>query len=135
VTDLGAVRPIETSSLVQQVTREIRRSVLAGRLLPGQAFSLSEGQHELHLVMLRAAATAWDLHVLEMLWRAAERYIRMAFGDRDTDPHEHGRRGHVHEELVEVFETGDPVAVEAAVRVHLDDDEHLARHALAPIFR
>jgi DNA-binding GntR family transcriptional regulator len=225
VTDLNAVRPIETSSLVQQVTLEIRRSILAGRLHPGQEFSqrgiatqlnvslipvrealrsleeqglvitrpgrsamvapldaadlagiyrlrrqiepdlaarsapllqprdfaemrrlvallndegldldeVYEGHHELHLVMLRPAATAWDLHILEMLWRAAERYIRMAFGARDADPHEHGRRGHAHEELVDVFEAGDPVAVEAAVRAHLDDNEHLARHALAPI--
>jgi DNA-binding GntR family transcriptional regulator len=225
VTDLSAVRPIETSSLVQQVTVEIRRSIIAGRLQPGQEFSLRgiatqlnvslipvrealrsleeqglvitrpgrsalvapldaadlagiyrlrrqiepdlaarsapllqphdfaemrrlvallndegldlnevyEGHHEFHLVMLRPVATAWDMHILEMLWRAAERYICMAFGARDARPHEHSRRRHVHEELVDVCKAGDRVAVEVAVRAHLDANEHLARHALAPV--
>lgn len=225
MTDVSAVRPIEPSSVGHQVTMEIRRSILAGRLRPGQEFSLRgiatqlnvslipvrealrsleeqglvitrpgrsamvapldaadlagiyrlrrqiepdlaarsaallqpgdfvemrrlvallndesldldevyEGHHELHLEMLRPAATTWDLHILEMLWRAAERYIRMAFGATDPTPHDHGRRGHVHEDLVNAFETGDPVTVEAAVRDHLDENERIARHALAPI--
>ena len=36
----GSVRPIETRSLSEQVTNEIRRSILAGSLAPGQSLSL-----------------------------------------------------------------------------------------------
>jgi DNA-binding GntR family transcriptional regulator len=36
----GSVRPIETRSLSEQVTNEIRRSILAGALPPGQSLSL-----------------------------------------------------------------------------------------------
>jgi DNA-binding GntR family transcriptional regulator len=36
----GPVRPIETRSLSEQVTNEIRRSILAGSLPPGQSLSL-----------------------------------------------------------------------------------------------
>ena len=37
----GSVRPIETRSLSEQVTNEIRRSILAGALPPGQSLSLA----------------------------------------------------------------------------------------------
>lgn len=225
MSDVSLLRPVDTASLVQQVTVELRRSILAGRLKPGQEFSLRtvaaqlgvslipvrealrsleeqglvitrpgrsamvapldhgdlagiyrlrrqiepdlaarscqmlelahitemrrlvdllnnedlnlddiyEGHHELHLEMLRPAATAWDLHILEMLWRAAERYIRVAFGRLDADPHEHGRRGHVHGELLDVFQHGGPDAVRAAVSAHLDDNERIAQRALTTI--
>ena len=36
----GSVRPIETRSVSEQVTTEIRRSILAGALPPGQSLSL-----------------------------------------------------------------------------------------------
>lgn len=36
----GSVRPIESRSLSEQVTNEIRRSILAGALPPGQSLSL-----------------------------------------------------------------------------------------------
>jgi len=36
------VRPIESRSVVEQVTAELRRSILAGALEPGQEFSLRE---------------------------------------------------------------------------------------------
>jgi len=36
------VRPIESRSVVEQVTTEIRRSILSGALAPGQEFSLRE---------------------------------------------------------------------------------------------
>jgi DNA-binding GntR family transcriptional regulator len=207
-TDPAQIRPLHQSSLVSQVTVEIRRSILAGRLRPGQEFSLRaiasqlgvslipvltrpgrsamvapldaadlagiydlrrqiepklaarssqllrsphiqelrrlvglisdesrgldgvyESHHELHLEMLRPAATAWDLHILSRLWRAAERYIRVAFGGLDDHPHEHARRGHVHAELVDAFESGDV----DAVRGHLDANERVAQGALANI--
>src|ERR1700730_4476273 len=37
-----SVRPVQAPSVVDQVTKEIRRSILAGTLRPGQEFSLRE---------------------------------------------------------------------------------------------
>lgn len=217
------VRPIATTSVVDEVTREIRRSILSGAMKPGSSFSLRnlaaelevsfipvrealrrlEGQglvvtqrgrsarvaplssedlhgiyrlrrqlepeiaarsctllsgenydrlaasvemfgnealgidevydahHAFHLELLRPAATAWDIVTLETLWRAAERYIRLAFSQLDDIPAEHSRRGHVHDELLATFRTQDPDAVAHAVLHHLDDNEALAQQALA----
>ena len=38
----AAVRPIESRSVVEQVTTELRRSILSGDLAPGQEFALRE---------------------------------------------------------------------------------------------
>lgn len=38
----ASVRPIESRSVVEQVTSELRRSILAGALAPGREFSLRE---------------------------------------------------------------------------------------------
>jgi DNA-binding GntR family transcriptional regulator len=220
--DLTGVRAITATSVVDEVTREIRRSILSGALKPGTGFSLRklagelgvsfipvrealrrlEGQglvvaehgrsarvaplssedlhgiyrlrrqiepeiasrscllltdedcdrlessvelfgdesmgidevydahHEFHLDLLRPAATGWDIVTLETLWRAAERYIRLAFSQLDDVPAEHSRRGHAHEDLLNAFRTRDPRKVARAVRRHLNDNEALAQHAL-----
>lgn len=217
-----SVRQLDTTSVVDQVTKEIRRSILSGALRPGQEFSLREiagelgvsfipvrealrrleGQglvvtqrgksasvaplshedlhgiyrlrrqvepeiaarscllltdeefesldkiaktfaderlgideiyeahHSFHLELLRPAATSWDIQTLENLWHAAERYIRLAFLDLDTKPHEHDRREHAHHELIDTFRSQDPEAVEAAVLHHLDANEQIAQRAI-----
>src|ERR1700734_46113 len=43
------VRPIERASIVENVAREIRRSVLTGNLHPGQSCSISELSAQLHV--------------------------------------------------------------------------------------
>ncbi|MEU0119127.1 GntR family transcriptional regulator [Streptomyces bobili] len=90
-----------------------------------------DAHHNFHLALLAPAATNWDVTTLETLWRAAERYIRLAFSARDAEPTEHSRRGHAHGELLEVFCTRDPDAVTAAVLHHLHDNEEIAQGALA----
>lgn len=219
------VRAVEPESVVEQVTKEIRRSILSGALKPGQKFSLREiatqleisfipvrealrqleaqglvitrpgksavvaplshddltgiyrlrrllepyiaarsctllddadftriggyvdmfgrddlgiddvyeAHHQFHLELLRPAATAWDLRVLEGLWHAAERYLRLAFLKLDAEPREHHRREHAHAALVETFRLGDPERVSLAVIHHLDDNEMLAQKALDPV--
>ncbi len=77
---------------------------------------------------LAPAATAWDT----LLWRAAERYIRIGFGLLDLDPDEHIRRRHAHEDLVAVFRQRDPDAAAQAVFTHLDHNEQIALSALGP---
>jgi DNA-binding GntR family transcriptional regulator len=219
----GPLRRVEARSVVEQVTAEIRRAIISGRLEPGQEFSLRElaGQlgvsfipvrealrsleneglvqtrpgrsavvapvhlddlhgiyrlrHRLepeiarrscllltsdvldnlekeaasfgrldlgidevyeahqafHLALLAPAATDWDVRTLTTLWRAAERYIRIGFRTLDPEPQEHQRREHAHEDLITVFRSQDPLAVEQAVDEHLERNEQLARSALA----
>src|SRR3984885_12294530 len=187
----GSVRPIESRSLSEQVTNEVRRSILAGTLPPGQSLSLrkladqlevsfipvrdalrvleSEGlvvnppgrsasvapldleefhaiyrvrrllepdlarrsvpqlehaeldrlyqaaaefggaersmddiyddHRAFHLALLAPAASAWDIRILIMNWRASERYVRIGFGLLDPDPTEHDRRREDHQLL------------------------------------
>jgi DNA-binding GntR family transcriptional regulator len=89
-----------------------------------------EAHHEFHRALLAPAATAWDLSTLETLWRAAERYIRLAFSARDDDPHEHRNRAQVHGELVDAYKTQDPEQVHAATLSHLDHNEAIAHGAV-----
>lgn len=92
-----------------------------------------EAHHTFHLELLQPAATAWDLRILEGLWHAGERYVRLAFSDLDSVPDEHQRRKRVHATLLEVFRAGDPDEVAAAVLQHLDENEQLAQRALGPV--
>jgi DNA-binding GntR family transcriptional regulator len=86
--------------------------------------------HEFHLRLLEPAATEWDIRVLNTLWRAAERYIRIGFGKLDPQPSEHSRREHAHEELLTAFRTRRPDAVHDAITRHLEHNETLAQNAL-----
>ena len=218
----SSVRPIETRSVVGQVTAELRRSILAGALPPGSEFSLREiasmlnvsfipvrealrslegeglvvtrpgrsavvtpldradldgiyrlrhqlepeiagracnllsdseldaleaqtvefgrpdvgidaiyeAHHEFHLALLAPAMTEWDNRMLTILWRAAERYIRIGFGRLDPEPAEHDRREHSHRSLIEVFRTRDVTDVAAAMHEHLEHNESIALRAL-----
>lgn len=219
------VRTLEPTSVADQVTKEVRRSILSGDLKPGQSFSLREisdqlgvsfipvrealrrldsqglvvmkagksavvapmshedlhgiyrlrrqlepeiasrsctmlnegdyrriegyvemfgdehlgidevyeAHHQFHLELLRPAATAWDIRILEGLWHAAERYIRLAFSGLDSAPGEHNRRGHVHFDLLDTCRTGDPKKVSRAIVHHLDENEAIAQKALDPV--
>jgi DNA-binding GntR family transcriptional regulator len=89
-----------------------------------------EAHHQFHRALLAPAATAWDLSTLETLWRAAERYIRLAFSARDDDPHEHPNRAQAHGELVDAYKSQDPEQVQAATRSHLDHNESIAHGAI-----
>ena len=90
-----------------------------------------EAHQAFHLALLAPVATEWDIRTLTTLWRAAERYIRIGFRALDPQPQEHRRREHAHEDLLTVFRTRDPQAVEQAVSEHLERNERLARSALS----
>lgn len=85
---------------------------------------------QFHLALLAPAATAWDIRVLTMLWRSAERYVRIGFGRLDRDPHEHERREQAHEELIAAFRKRDPDLAAQAIYDHLARNEDTARMAL-----
>lgn len=92
-----------------------------------------EAHHAFHAGLLAPAATAWDLRILEGLWHSAERYVRLAFAQRDTDPQEPERRWRAHQDLVDVTRTRDARKVAGATRRHLLDNEAIAVQALDPI--
>jgi DNA-binding GntR family transcriptional regulator len=201
----GSVRPIETRSVSEQVTNEIRRSILAGALPPGQSLSLRRLADQLgvsfipvrdalrvlvdleefhaiyrvrrmlepdlarrsvpqleqaelgrlyqaaaefggaersmddiyddhrafHLALLAPAASAWDIRILMMSWRASERYVRIGFGLLDPDPREHDRRREAHQLLVDAFRERDPQVAARALEDHLALNEELAHTALS----
>ncbi|MBB2893455.1 GntR family transcriptional regulator [Flexivirga oryzae] len=83
-----------------------------------------------HLALLAPAASSWDARILMQLWRAGERYIRIAFGLLDPDPHEHDRRREAHQLLVKKFRTRDPETAATALDIHLEHNETLAIRAL-----
>jgi DNA-binding GntR family transcriptional regulator len=89
-----------------------------------------EAHHEFHMRLLTPAATEWDVRILNTLWRAAERYIRIGFGKLDPQPDEHSRREHAHEELLTAFRSRDADTVCAAITSHLEHNEVLAQKAL-----
>jgi DNA-binding GntR family transcriptional regulator len=89
-----------------------------------------DAHHDFHTELLRPAATAWDLRILDTLWRAAERYVRVAFGRLDPDPAEHRRRAAVHTDILDTFRTRDARAVRRAVLHHLDENEQIAKSAI-----
>lgn len=92
--------------------------------------AIYEDHHAFHLALFAPAATSWDLRVLNTLWRASERYIRIGFGSLDPIPDEHQRREHAHNELVRVFRQRDPAIAANAVREHLERNEATALRAL-----
>jgi DNA-binding GntR family transcriptional regulator len=89
-----------------------------------------EAHLEFHLGLLRPAATAWDLRVLQMLWRAAERYVHVAFATLGSVPGQRARSVAAHGQLVEAFRSQDANAVRAAIVEHLDANERTAQRAI-----
>lgn len=222
MTSAAFVRPVEAASVVERVTTEIRRSIVAGRLEPGQEFSLrqiaaqlgvsfipvrealrsleAEGllvtrrgrsavvapldaeelraicrlrrqiepdlnilaseqisaaeldrleafiefcngselrpdehydrQHNFHLDLVRPAATAWDLRILERLWRAIERYIRI--GSQQLEPGELDDLEVLQRDLIAAFRSRDPERVRAVTLRRLETAERIARRSLTP---
>lgn len=87
-----------------------------------------EAHQDFHAALIAPAATTWDMRVLNSLWNAAERYIRVGFGT--TNPEENLRIQKEHERLVEILRARDPDAVAEAVLEHLKHNEVSARRAL-----
>lgn len=118
------------TSITKPVIAELEQLVATvGRADLGM-HEVYEAHRELHLAVLRPAATSWDLRILDTLWQAAERYVRVGFGRLDPDPDEHRRREGSHRVLVDAIRTGDGERVRQVLEAHLDESERLARQAL-----
>lgn len=219
MTSAAFVRPVEAASVVERVTTEIRRSIVAGRLEPGQEFSLrqiaaqlgvsfipvrealrsleAEGllvtrrgrsavvapldaeelraicrlrrqiepdlntlasaqiasseldrleasielcnrpdlrsddrydrYHNFYLDLVRPAATAWDVRILERLWRAIERYVRL--GAQRPDPSDPTADA-LQREMLAAFRSRNPEAVRSATLRRLEAAERIAARAV-----
>jgi DNA-binding GntR family transcriptional regulator len=87
--------------------------------------------HVFHTELVRPAATAWDLRILERLWRALERYVR--FGSRRPDrdgsdarfPDPAPKRA-----LLAAYRSGDPDAVREATLRNIDAQERIGGRGL-----
>lgn len=220
-----AVGPIETLSMVDRVTEEIRRFIVSGELAPGQEFSLrqlatqlgvsfipvrealrsleAEGLletrrgrsaivapldsgelraicqlrrqiepelreraarlitpveldrldgtlaaltdpstsredcyrlgHELHVDLVAPAATTWDLRILERLWRAMERYLRIGETRTGEVPGAWHWDSAPERELLAAYRSGDPAALRSATLGAIAVRERAAERALAPV--
>src|SRR5882757_3296563 len=91
--------------------------------------TLWDTHNALHLLLLRPAASRWDMRVLEQLWRAAERYTRVVF---DSSFEQRAERHAAHQTLVTAAGTRSPTDLARALDEHLIANEQacLARLAL-----
>ena len=92
---------------------------------------LYERGHAFHTDLVRPAATAWDLRILERLWRALERYVRV--GCRPVEPDVPGLRtpdAQVMFDLVVAYRSGDPDAVRDATLRNIAALERIAQRGL-----
>jgi DNA-binding GntR family transcriptional regulator len=79
--------------------------------------------HELHLVLLRPAASEWDLRILGQLWHASDRYTRVVFDTYAVTPPDRAARAAMHRALIAAARSGSPAEIRRAVSEHLSDNE------------
>ncbi len=93
--------------------------------------TIYEAHRDFHAALLDPAATDWDRRTLNLLWQAAERYIRIGFSKADPAPEDNRRRQHAHEHLLDAYRSRDPGVVAEAVLAHLARNERTALRALS----
>jgi DNA-binding GntR family transcriptional regulator len=90
---------------------------------PEDPDDLWEAHHELHLTLLRPAATEWDLRVLAQLWHASDRYTRMVFDTYGMGEEQRVHRNQVHRSLLAAARSGSPAETRRSVMEHLSENE------------
>jgi DNA-binding GntR family transcriptional regulator len=82
-----------------------------------------EIHRDLHWALIAAGANVWTQRVLEPLWRATERYVRL-FVTRYRSPDDALQ---MHRALVAAYEGGDPDAFAAELTEHFAETERVVR--------
>jgi DNA-binding GntR family transcriptional regulator len=90
-----------------------------------------DAHRNLLLDLLRPAATNWDLRMLQMLWRATERYLRVGFDLLDRTASDADRFDSAERDLLAGYRTQDPEQARAAMLRHVDWNERIADRGLA----
>ena len=86
-----------------------------------------------HTVLVRPAASKWDLRLLRPLWDAAERYSRLVFDPVEWTDATAAERRHAHQDLVAASRSDDPKKVENELRHHLESNLETILRRLSPI--
>jgi DNA-binding GntR family transcriptional regulator len=79
--------------------------------------------HELHLALVRPAASEWDLRILSQLWHASDRYTRLVFDPYAVSAPDRESRAAAHRALLAAARSGSPAEIRRAVSEHLSDNQ------------
>jgi DNA-binding GntR family transcriptional regulator len=81
---------------------------------------LRDGAHvAFHALVVEPAASTWDWRVLDVLWRASERYLAIVIGKIRVQEGPSGIRNR-HLAILEAASAGSPEQLRSAVIEHLD---------------
>lgn len=89
--------------------------------------------HELHLALLRPAASEWDLRIVSQLWHASDRYTRLVFDPYAVSAPDRQWRESAHRALLAAARSGSPAEVRQAVSEHLSDNEAACLERIAAL--
>src|SRR5579875_698136 len=92
---------------------------------------LWDSHHELHLALLRPAASEWDLRILGQLWHASDRYTRVVFDPYPVSGPDRVSRENAHRALLAAARSGSPAEIRRAVTEHLSDNEAACLEGIA----
>jgi DNA-binding GntR family transcriptional regulator len=87
--------------------------------------------HDLHMLLMRPAATEWDLRILAQLWHACDRYTRIVFDPYAVSEKDKAARHAAHRALLAAARSHSPAEARMAVSSHLSENEAGALEALA----
>ena len=99
----------------------------------GDIDELWESHHELHLALLRPAASEWDLRILAQLWHASDRYTRVVFDPYAVGSRDREAREAAHRALLASARSGSPAEIRRAVSEHLSDNEVACLEGIAAL--
>lgn len=94
---------------------------------------LWEYHHELHLALLRPAASEWDMRILSQLWHASDRYTRLVFDPYAVSAPDRQSREDAHRALLAAARSGSPAEIRLAVSEHLSDNEAACLERIASL--
>jgi len=92
-----------------------------------------ELHRQFHTALIRPAASDWDLRVLEPLWDAAERYIRIVFEPFEGAHVTMAQRERIHNRLVVAAASRSPEVVRENLHEHLDKNLTATLKLMGPV--
>ena len=94
-----------------------------------------QSHHDLHLALVRPAASDWDLRILAQLWHASDRYTRVVFDPYAVSPEQSTSREAAHRALFAAARSGSPAEIRRALTEHLSDNEAACLEGIAVLAR
>jgi DNA-binding GntR family transcriptional regulator len=91
--------------------------------------------HDLHMTLMRPAASEWDLRILGQLWHASDRYTRVVFDPYALSAQDRQAREAAHVTLLAAARSGSPAEIRRGVSEHLSDNEAACLEGIATLAR